>query len=162
MFDQPHLTALGFEGFQPLSLFAATQFAAPASPGIYAVLLAGSDPGFLARSVGGHFKGSDPTVAIDELASKWLEDVATLYIGRANNLRGRVTLLARYGNGEPVAHRGGRYLWQLATHSDLLVAWKLDDDPVRAETDLLDEFECAFGRLPFANLVRGTRTPAYV
>src|SRR4051794_680858 len=162
MFDQPHLTSLGFEGFQPLSRFAATQFAAPASPGIYAVLLAGADPRFLGRSVGGHFKASDPTVAVDELAAKWLEDVATLYIGRANNLRGRIKLLARYGHGEPGAHRGGRYLWQLADHNDFRVAWKLDGDPVRAETDLLDEFEAAFGRLPFANIVRGARTPVYV
>jgi hypothetical protein len=112
---------------------------------------------FLARSVGGHFKGTNPSVTVPVLEARRLDGVPTLYIGRATNLCSRVDLLARYGRGEPVAHQGGRYLWQIAEHDSLRVAWKLDADPVGAEADLLDEFEATFGQLPFANLVRGSR-----
>jgi hypothetical protein len=40
-------------------------------------------------------------------------------------------MLARYGRGEPVAHQGGRYLWPIAEHDSLRVAWKLDPRPAR-------------------------------
>lgn len=124
---------------------------------MYAVTLSSRTHSFLDRSVGGHFKQSDPTVSPAALAAKWAEETATLYIGRASDLRSRVDLLARYGRGQPVAHRGGRYLWQLAEHAQLRVCWRHEPDPVRAEAELLDELESAVGQLPFASLVRGTK-----
>lgn len=156
-FTEQHLKELGFTGF--LSLHALTRGAAPipSIPGVYAVTLSSRTHSFLDRSVGGHFKRSDPTVSPAALAANWAEETETLYIGRASDLRGRVDLLARYGRGEPVAHRGGRYLWQLAEHAQLRVCWRHDSDPVRAEAELIEEFESAIGQLPFANLVRGTK-----
>lgn len=102
------------------------------------------------------FRGFATPVGV--LEAKRVEGTPTMYIGRATSLRKRIDLLARYGGGEPVAHQGGRYLWQIAEPDRLRIAWKLDCDPVAAEADLLDEFEAAFARLPFANIVRGSRT----
>lgn len=93
---------------------------------------------------------------------RWLEGVSIVYIGRATDLRRRIGLLARYGRGEPVAHQGGRYLWQLVGHDHLRVAWRRESDPVSVEARLLDEFESAHGQLPFANLVRGARVATVV
>jgi hypothetical protein len=156
-FNEQHLKELGFTGF--LSLRALTRGAAPipSDAGVYAVTLESTTHSFLDRSVGGHFTRSDPTVSLAALAAKWAEETATLYIGRASDLRKRVDLLARYGRGEPVAHRGGRYLWQLAEHAQLRVCWRPETDPTRAETELLEDFESAVWQLPFANLVRGTK-----
>ncbi len=156
-FDQQELIDRGFVGFQLLRKLPRRCQQVPSGSGIYVVTLDPPVTGFLGRSVGGHFKGSDPTVPVGRLEDKRLDGVPTLYIGRATDLRKRVDLLARYGRGEPVAHRGGRFLWQIAEHDRLRVAWKLDPDPVRAEAELLDEFEAALGQLPFANLVRGNR-----
>src|SRR3954454_22296063 len=104
-FDQQHLSESGFTGFLRLRALSRGCAQIPARSGIYAVILESPASGFLARSVGGHFKGNDPTVAIDALDAKWLDDVATVYVGRANDLRRRLDLLARYGRGEPVAHQ---------------------------------------------------------
>jgi hypothetical protein len=156
-FDQNDLSARGFVGFQLLRQLPRRCQYLPSGSGIYVVTLDPPVPSFLARSVGGHFKGTEPSVAVPVLEARRLDRVSTMYIGRAANLRSRVDLLARYGRGEPVAHQGGRYLWQIAEHESLRVAWKPDPDPVGAEAELLDEFETMFGRLPFANLVRGRR-----
>lgn len=160
-FDQTHLGEMGFTGFRPLS-FATDAAHIPRDSGVYAVLLDPPCGEFLVRSAGGHFKGKDPTVPIDILEAKWVPYTPTLYIGRAGDLRARIKLLERYGAGEPVAHQGGRYLWQLAGHVRLVVAWRRDDDPVGAESALLEEFEATLGRLPFANLVRGVKPVAFV
>ncbi|OAI39327.1 hypothetical protein AYO39_00590 [Actinobacteria bacterium SCGC AG-212-D09] len=134
-----------------------TGSAIPRSAGVYAVLLEPPESRFLERSVGGHFKHKDPTVPVAALEAKWMPGTPILYIGRASNLEGRIKLLARYGRGEPVAHQGGRYLWQLEQHDRLVVGWRLEDDPVTAEAALLEDFELTLGALPFANLVRGAR-----
>jgi hypothetical protein len=157
MFDQSHLASLGFVGFKRL-LDPALGDHTPAASGIYAVV---ADPSaatkFLQRSVGGRFKAKDPTVDPALLAAKQIDGCATLYIGRASNLHRRLAQFARFGRGEPVGHWGGRYLWQLADHHQLRVAWRVEDDPVRAEADLLDDFEASYGQLPYANLVRGKK-----
>jgi hypothetical protein len=152
---------LGFGDFENLRALKRGCSHLPASPGVYVVV---ADPsavhGFLGRSVGGRFKGQDGTVTIDSLVRKWCDDADILYIGRAKNIRRRLDQFARYARGEPVGHRGGRYLWQLSEHDQLRVGWRLEADPVQAERELLDEFEAEFGRLPFANLVRGSRALA--
>lgn len=156
-FDQHHLTALGFGGFAPLRAIRPKSLDIPDRPGIYAVTLGSRPAGFRDRSVGGHFKGKDPTVAVRALQAKWLDGVETVYLGRASSLRDRVGALARFGRGDAVGHWGGRYLWQLADVDDLCVGWKIDSDPVAAEGELLDSIEAEMGALPFANLVRGSR-----
>ena len=156
-FDQQHLSQLGFVGFVPVRSLSRRPSHIPTSPGVYAVTLDQPTPEFLVISVGGHFKGKPPSVERGALDAKWVDATETLYIGRAGNLRSRIDLLARYGRGEPVAHQGGRYLWQLAAHDRLRVGWRVDPDPVGTERELLEMFETELGRLPFANLVRGTR-----
>lgn len=162
-FDQQHLSQEGFVGFERLRAIPKACAHLPASPGVYVVI---TDPSvghrFIERSVGGHFERQDGTVPIDSLAAKWLDDVELLYVGRSVNLRRRVDEFARYGRGEPIGHRGGRYLWQLAEHDQLRVGWRLHVDPVQAERALLADFDSHFGRLPFANLVPGTRPTALV
>lgn len=161
MFDQAHLEELGFAGFVPLH-GAELAGRVPSQSGVYVVLAhAGEMPTFLDVSRGGRFKGRNPTVDRAVLASKFVRGSETLYIGRATELDQRVGLLTRFGSGEPVAHWGGRYLWQIDQPESLRVAWRLEADPVEAEARLLDEFEVEFGRLPFANLVRGNRSRAY-
>lgn len=156
-FDRQHLTELGFVGFLPLRSLEAKSERVPALPGNYMVTLDARRAAFLTRSVGGRFKGKDPTVAVDLLEAKWLDNTDTVYIGRATSLRGRLGLLARFGRGDAVGHWGGRYLWQITALEDLRVCWRLESDPVEAERELLDSFENIMGGLPFANLVRGTR-----
>jgi hypothetical protein len=62
-------------------------------------------------------------VPVEALQSKWVPDAHTSYIGKADNARRRLEQFARFGAGEPVAHWGGRYIWQLADSAELLVAW---------------------------------------
>ena len=124
-------------------------------------------PTFLSSSSAGRFKGRDPSAAPETLAAAWVSGERLLYIGRAaagrSGRRGRSMRLdeyRRHGAGEPVGHWGGHYIWQLADHDYLLVAWKADDDPTAFEADLLDEFIADHGQLPFANLRRGDRRSA--
>lgn len=158
-FTIDHLRHLGFIGFVPLAGLPKGCRSLPAEPGVYVVLRdPASTHGYLSRSVGGRFKGQDGTVDVPTLFDAWVPGPDCLYIGRTTTrLRSRVDSLVAYGRGEPVGHRGGRYLWQLEQHGELLVAWRVNDDPIRAERELLDAFEDCYGRLPFANLVRGGR-----
>lgn len=161
MFRQKYLEEHGFAGFRSL-LDAELAGRVPSEPGVYVVLAeVGDAPAFLDISRGGRFKGRNPTVDRATLASKFVSACDTVYIGRATRLDQRLGLLARFGRGEPVAHWGGRYLWQLDRAESLRMAWRLEADPVEAEALLLDEFEAVFGRLPFANLIRGNRSRAY-
>lgn len=125
--------------------------------GIYVVLReAEVGPVFLERSIGGHFKGKDPTVDIPILQAKWIDDSACMYIGKATDLRRRLREYMRFGRGHRIGHWGGRYIWQVEGSEDLIVAWKATGEisPRNAEMDLLLAFGEAFDdRLPFANLV---------
>jgi len=60
----------GFRGFVPISALQASKCRqVPDEPGVYLVLRPGKTrPAFLSQSIGGHFKGKDPTVAVAELA----------------------------------------------------------------------------------------------
>jgi hypothetical protein len=112
---------------------------------------------FLTESVGGHFKGKNPTVAVNKLRSKWVEDALVLNIGKAGagkaTLRSRLKQYVRFGQGEAVGHHGGRYIWQLAHSENQRVCRKVTpDDPRTVEKALIENFETAYGKLPFANL----------
>lgn len=154
-FSRPHLESLGFEGFAPLRSLPAGCPAIPKRSGAYAVLRESSAaPRFLKISVGGHFKGEDPTVSLDRLRAKWVDGAETVYLGRSGNLRRRLDEFALFGRGEAIGHRGGRYLWQLADHDSLLVGWFLDENAAGREAELIGEFILQFGSLPFANINR--------
>lgn len=126
----------------------------PEAPGIYLVR-APEDfkPAFVNPGAGGWFKGKNPNIDIKKLRSRWwVPDFRELYIGRADNLRERVWRLLEFGHGNPVAHWGGRLLWQIKQSSDFLLDWYEHNSPAEEEHRLLAEFKSKYGRLPFANL----------
>ena len=130
----------------------------PESPGVYAVSYAGKAPSdWPVVSCGGWHKGRDPAVHPDRLRAKWVEGTDLVYIGKTDRtLAKRISEFARFGNGEPAAHWGGRLIWQLPHPALLTIGW-LALDPGRAsnvEASMLDEFFDRFGKLPFANLRR--------
>lgn len=136
----------------------------PANPddkGNYLILkLDGGLPTFLEKSTGGDHKGRDPNVAHDLLRAKWVHGVQILYIGQAGGngssetLRKRLNTYLRFGAGKKAGHWGGRYLWHLKNSESLVACWKvtLDEDPLVVERRMIQEFERAYGALPFANL----------
>jgi hypothetical protein len=155
-FTQAWLRREGFIGFESFSYLLDHGFIhIPTSGGLYAVIRDDvSEPTFLTRSVGGHFKGRDPTVVVAVLRENWVDGCSCLYLGKGDNLRRRIREYARYGAGKAVGHQGGRHIWQLKGSADLIVAWKETplSAPREAERELLRQFVNAFGRLPFANL----------
>lgn len=155
-FSRPVLTKMGFTGFESAVALRATRCASvPTEPGVYVVVRPSRDvPRFLTQSVGGHFKGRDPTVAVALLQPRWVLGAETVYIGKAerSTLRTRVRLLVDYGGGAAVGHQGGRYLWQLGESGELLVAWRADPHPTRSENELLMAFASTFGTYPYANI----------
>jgi hypothetical protein len=154
-FTRATLESEGFTGFQTVARLAHSRCSEVTGlPGVYAVIRPQtSAPRFRAQSVGGWFKGKDPTVPVALLRSRWVPSSDVLYIGRSQPpLRGRVDALIQYGISRPVAHQGGRYLWQIQGSNDFVVAWKADEDPMGAEVRLHEAFLRAHGTLPFANL----------
>jgi hypothetical protein len=134
----------------------------PASPGVYVVVRPTDDPPvFLDASPAGHFKGKNPTVPVAELQTLWVPGTRIVYIGKANagvsgrrGLRKRLDEFRRHGAGEPVGHTGGRRIWQLVDHAELLVCWHTTEEAVSAatETEMIAQFRAHHGRLPFANM----------
>lgn len=134
----------------------------PTGPGVYVIMRSSDEPPtFLDVSPAGHFKGKDPTVPVTELQELWVVGTRIVYIGKANHgssgrrgLRKRLDEFRRFGAGEPVAHSGGRRIWQLADHAELLVGWRETDDAdaARIETAMIAQFRAHHGFRPFANM----------
>ena len=127
----------------------------PEVPGVYLVIRPQPQPPiFLDHSTGGHFKGREPTVPIQELQQAWVNGSIVIYVGKATVLRKRLRSYMRFGYGEPVPHHGGRYIWQLADAANLLVCWAEtpDENPRQMEHRLIQEFRARYGKRPFANL----------
>jgi len=160
MFCVPDLRERGFQGFRAIAGLAEVTEDLPIEPGVYVVVNVGDpNPRFLPTNPAGRFKGDDPSVPLDRLREKWVRGAQTLYIGKADTLRQRIKQLLQFARGLPVGHWGGRFLWQVEGSSDFQVAWLEHKHPERKEREFLTEFERCFGRLPFANLRRGTRDP---
>ena len=130
--------------------------------GVYVVFYKIEQINFLNDSIGGHFKGKNPTVSINKLSEKWVDNTPILYIGKAGGFKSNATLKKRikqyiqFGNGQPVGHWGGRLIWQIKENRELLIAYKSlsDIDPREYEKTLLNKFFEIYGKLPFANLKR--------
>lgn len=164
--DREALVALGFSGFLTFEHLRSTGLAGvPTTEGVYVVVRESLEPPrFRETSIGGWFKGKDPTVPVATLEAKWVPGACLVYVGRATSgrsgtrrLRKRLNEYARFGSGANVGHQGGRSIWQLADSGTLLVAWRSSvapGTPVLDERELVTRFAGIYGgRLPFANLV---------
>lgn len=151
------LKKAGFEGFFKVKDLKENFPTIPGIMGVYMVVRNSSDqPAFLKIGSGGFFKGEDPNVPIDELKRNWVADTCVVYIGKASSLRKRLYQYLRFGSGKNVGHKGGRYIWQLKDHDDLLFCWKIlkDKDPEQYESELIETFRSIYGERPFANLAK--------
>lgn len=155
------LRALGFQGFHTVADLIEDQSAIPEGPGVYAVLWTASEiPDFIEAGTGGWFKGRDPNVARQTLGANWVPTSAVVYLGKAagglsgrRGLRKRLSEFLLFGQGRPIAHRGGRYIWQIRQSAELVFCWvEVPDGCEAVESRLLAEFVAQHGRLPFANL----------
>jgi hypothetical protein len=147
------LEEIGFVGWVPFRGLQAARV--PTTEGVYVVVRTSTDlPVFLDASPAGWFKGKDPTVLPATLHSEWVSGASVIYLGKATNLRNRLSSYRRHGGGEPVGHAGGRYIWQVAGSEQYLVAWKETpgEDPGGVETRLIAAFTRDYGSRPFANL----------
>jgi hypothetical protein len=164
-FDFTSISAIkeaGFQGFATIAHLQTSRCADVSNTrGVYLVLRNTSiPPTFLLQSPGGHFKAKDPTVERPMLQREWVDGPIVIYIGKAGGTAGNATLrrrlgqYMRFGLGKPVGHWGGRLIWQLADHRNLLVCWKstLDTNPASFESQLIQSFYLTYRRLPFANL----------
>lgn len=151
----------GFIGFKKMSELFADSSSIPKIKGVYLVL----NPNFkkaeyLQIGTGGHFKGKNPNVLIEELKSNWVENSLVVYIGKAGSETSKATLNSRlkqyfgFGQGKNIGHWGGRLIWQLKNSNDLIVCWKplLNEDPRTTENTLIKKFVSEFSKRPFANL----------
>lgn len=151
----------GFEGFIKINELMMTNCAnVPRQQGIYFVLNPTRQRDLSDLNVGGHFKGRNPTISFTELQSNWVDDTLVLYIGKAGGFSSQATLHSRlkqymrFGNGEPVGHWGGRFIWQLNNNQDLVIGWKPlpGEEPREVEKRLIREFTTVYRKRPFANL----------
>jgi hypothetical protein len=154
------LKEAGFTGFKKASELLVSKDTIPKVKGVYCVVYFPHDKAeFLNPGVGGFFKGKDPNVQIETLKENWIINCPVVYIGKAGGsgsatLRSRLNQYLKFGQGHNVGHRGGRYIWQLKNHRELLFCWfeTPKHDPGSLETKLLKKFHEKYGKLPFANL----------
>lgn len=159
----------GFEGFYTVKELKIDTTEVPKKKGVYMVLRkSDKEPEYLKIGTGGKFKGEDGNVSIDELKKNWNNNSCILYIGKAGsytpnkrtgkiskaNLSKRIETYMKYGSGEDIGHKGGRYIWQLKDSDELIVCWKeTKNEPREEEGKLIKDFKEAHGgKRPFANL----------
>lgn len=168
-FNVDELKGQGFIGFIKVSELLKNGFSdIPEHPGIYVVLHEGMEtpPVFLASNPASRYKGKDPSVTTEELATSWIEHTPLMYIGRAGGtaqngrkysttLRNRIRQFIEFGRGKTYPHWGGRLVWQVANSQDFIIAFKSMDNenPVIVERELLQRFKIEHGKLPFGNYI---------
>lgn len=158
--EENELKELGFTGFKTIQELTENKALIPTQKGIYCIVRPVREYEFLEVGCGGYFKGKNPNVSVSILALNWVEKSHIIYIGKAggidskSTLRSRLTEYLNFGQGKPVGHRGGRFIWQLKNSKDLIIAWKILDgeEPRNHEIRLIKNFVDKYGKRPFANL----------
>lgn len=148
----------GFEEIQSLMNNNCTNF--PSRKGIYLVLTDEKNPEFHSESVGGYFKGKNPTVDISKLSQKWVNKSVVVYIGQAGGgtsketLNDRSKIYVSLGKVNPGGYWGGRYFWRQKNKRRLKICLKSnsDDDPEQVEKSLIKQFKIRFCTKHFANI----------
>ncbi len=153
--DIQELKDEGFGGFHKVDDLMQDNCASiPVVPGVYMILNPTREKNFLNESVGGHFKGKNPTVPTATLERNWVNDTIILYIGNTGRtLRARINELMKFGQGNRVGHWGGRLVWQLGNSSDLLICYQAvtDEEPADMKAGIIARFRSNYGNYPFAN-----------
>ena len=125
--------AWGFVGFKTVAALKKEVDCIPQTKGVYLVL----------------------NVDITVLKNNWVTGTNILYIGMTgSSLRRRIKQYMQFGEGKPVGHRGGCYIWQMEDCDRLIICWKelAEELPGEYETMLIRSFKDAHdGRRPFAN-----------
>jgi hypothetical protein len=157
------LKAQGYTGFHTIAELIHDPSSIPAFPGVYMILYRGYlSPGFLKLSHAGLSKEADTSMPIGELKQRWIKETPVIYIGKTGGsgfeatLHSRIGQLLSYGQGKSSNHRGGRYIWQIANHTDLAICWMpltADIEPAARKKELLSVFRAKYGKNPFANIV---------
>lgn len=155
------MKSYGFLGFEEIqSLMNNNCDNVPDRKGIYFVLRDPIQSEFLDRSVGGHFKGKDPTIATQIFSNRWIDETLVVYIGQsgggtsAATLKKRMRQFMKFGQSQPVGHWGGRLIWQIKDNRKLKICWKsvVEGDPRAVEKNLIQQFENIYSKKPFANI----------
>jgi len=161
------LKEFGFDGFCSIASLMADEVKVPCQRGNYIIYTPRNFVvDFVRNGPGGFFKNKNPNVAVDILEKKWINNSRVIYIGQAggitkgkwscSTLNERLCAYMRFGQGWPIGHWGGRYIWQIKDFNDLKVCWiswrEQIQDPREFEKHLLVQFKEQFGRFPFANL----------
>lgn len=160
----------GFEGFITVGELRDRKYKPiPRENGVYLILRTETSvPEFskISTAFNKDIERRDPTVSLEELEKKWIDNALVVYIGKAgklastskrrSTLHARLRVYIRYGMGKNVTHEGGRYIWQLPNPFDLLVCWKPtpQKEPRDVESALIQEFRTQYGNFPFANLAK--------
>jgi len=151
----------GFCGFKKISELWKNKKCIPKEMGVYMVINTNrKNTEFINPGVGGFFNGTDPNVPLSKLKSSYVPNAQVVYIGKAGGtgikakLCSRLSEYLRFGQTKNVGHKGGRYIWQIRDNAELRICWKIisDQEPVKVERDLIDEFTQQFGKMPYANL----------
>lgn len=144
--------ARGWEGFERLVGLPSSRV--PDEAGVYVIMRPAdaTEPVFTESSA---LRGDRAPLHRDALVARWVVGARVLYIGKAAGARGlrqRVGQFARMGSN----HAGGRSIWQLRDHAELVVGWFVTPDdvhPALAESALLSRFRRDHnGSFPFANI----------
>lgn len=159
-FSKQALIDDGFEGFISVKDLWNDKSMILKQMGVYMVLNTESNVEFINPGVGGFFKGKDPNVDISQLKEKFVNTIV-VYIGKAGGSSSKATLYSRlgqylsFGQTKNIGHYGGRYIWQLKNHGNLLFCWKSlqNEEPIVVEKELLSYFKQEYSKLPFANLL---------
>ena len=156
------LRSHGFKGFRTIEeLQESACSPVPSYQGVYLIVrVVDQDPIYLNASIGGHFKGKNPSVSIQELKDNWVNKAIILYVGKAGGSKSNATLKKRiwqymqFGMGKPIGHWGGRYIWQIEGSNKLLVCWKESngEEPILIESEIINKFSDIHNKRPFANL----------